>query len=85
MKLDLGREQLLDSPMLFECMGICVVSMANESELGGCPVSVYIVENLAGFFFLNSTRVHVLGWSLLLNFVVVFFLILWSVCGSGIM
>ena len=51
MKLDLGREQLLDSPMLFECMGICVVSMANESELGGCPVSVYIVENLAGFFF----------------------------------
>ena len=24
--------------MLFECMGICVVNMAHESELAGCPV-----------------------------------------------
>ncbi len=35
----------LGLPMLFECMGICVVSMAHESELGGFPVRVYIVEN----------------------------------------
>jgi len=35
----------LGLPMLFECMGICVVSMAHESELGGFPVHVYIVEN----------------------------------------
>ena len=40
-----GLRTTLGLPMLFECMGICVVSMAHESELGGFPVHVYIVEN----------------------------------------
>ena len=37
--------------MLVECMGICVVSMAHESELGGFPVHVYIVKIDLDFFF----------------------------------
>ena len=37
--------------MLFDCMGSCVMSMAHESEPGGCPGHVYMVENISVFFF----------------------------------
>ena len=34
-------------PMLFECMGICVLSSAHESEMKGYIVYVLIVKNLS--------------------------------------
>ena len=36
--------------MMFECMGVCAVSTAHESKVGGCPVYVYMVKHLFGFF-----------------------------------
>ena len=41
------RENILGQPMLFECMGICVLSPAHESEMTGYLVYVLIVKNLS--------------------------------------
>ena len=38
------RENILGQPMLFECMGICVLSPAHESEMRGYLVHVLIVK-----------------------------------------
>ena len=39
---------ILGQPMLFECMGICVLSPAHESEMRGCYlVYVLIVKFLS--------------------------------------
>ena len=35
---------ILGQPMLFECMGICVLSPAHESEMNGYLVYVLIVN-----------------------------------------
>ena len=37
---------ILGQPMLFECMGICVLSPAQESEMRGYLVYVLIVKYL---------------------------------------
>ena len=37
-------ENILGQPMLFECMGICVLSSAHESEMWGYLVCVLIVK-----------------------------------------
>ena len=37
------RENILGQPMLFECMGICVLSPAHESEMRGYLVYVLTV------------------------------------------
>ena len=37
-------ENILGQPMLFECMGICVLSPAHESEMRGYLVYVLIVK-----------------------------------------
>ena len=37
---------ILGQPMLFECMGICVLSPAHESETRGSLVDVLIVKYL---------------------------------------
>ena len=38
---------ILGQPMLFECMGICVLSPAHESEIRGFLVYLLIVEYLS--------------------------------------
>ena len=38
---------IFGQPMLFECMGICVLSPAHESEMTGYLVYVLIVKNLS--------------------------------------
>ena len=40
-------ENVLGQPMLFECMDICVLSPAHESEMKGYLVYVLIVKNLS--------------------------------------
>ena len=40
-------ENILGQPMLFECMGICVLSPAHESEMRGYLVYVLIVKYLS--------------------------------------
>ena len=41
------RENVLGQPMLFECMGVCVLSPAHESEMRGyLIVCVLIVKYL---------------------------------------
>ena len=40
-------ETILGQPMLFECMGICVLSPAHESEMRGYLVYVLIVKNVS--------------------------------------
>ena len=52
------RENILGQPMLFECMGICVLNPAHESEMRGYLVYVLIVNNLSHRFCLNSATVH---------------------------
>ena len=44
-KIGADRENILGQPMLFECMGICVLSPAHESEMRGYLVYVQIVKN----------------------------------------
>ena len=47
--------------MLFECMGICVLSPAHESEMRGYLVYVMIVKYLLHRFCLNSAPVYWFG------------------------
>ena len=59
--------------MLFECMGICVLSPAHESEMRGYLVYVLIVKYLSHrFFFKFSYRI--LDWTALS----------WNLGGGGI-
>ena len=44
------RGNILGQPMLFECMGICVLSSAHESEMRGYFVYVLIVKYLLILF-----------------------------------
>ena len=44
-------------PMLFECMGICVLSPAHESEMKGYLVYLLIVKYLSHEFCLNLAAV----------------------------
>ena len=43
-KTGADRENILGQPVLFECMGICVLSPAHESEMRGHLVHVLIVK-----------------------------------------
>ena len=43
-KTGADRENILGQPMLFECMGICVLSPAHESEMRGYLVYVLFVK-----------------------------------------
>ena len=45
-KTGADRGDLLGQPMLFECMGVCVLSPAHESEMRGDFVYVLIVKYL---------------------------------------
>ena len=46
-KTGTDRENILGQPMLFECMNICVLSPAHESEIWGYLVYVLIVKTLS--------------------------------------
>ena len=46
-KTGADRENILGQSMLFECMGICVLSPAHESEMRGYLVYVLIVKNVS--------------------------------------
>ena len=45
-KTGADRENILGQPMLFECIGICVLSPAHESGMRGYLVYVMIVKKL---------------------------------------
>ena len=49
-KTGADRGNILGQPMLFECMGICVLSPAHESKMRGYLVSVLIVKYLLNLF-----------------------------------
>ena len=57
-KTGADRGNILGQPRLFECMGICVLSPAHESEMRGYLVYVLIVKYLSHRFCLNSATVH---------------------------
>ena len=57
-KIGADRENILGQPMLFECMGICVLNPAHESEMRGYLVYVLIVKYLSHRFCLNSATVY---------------------------
>ena len=44
------RENILGQPMLFECMGICVLSSAHAGEMRGYLVYVLVVKYLLILF-----------------------------------
>ena len=46
-KIGADRENILGQPMLFVCMGICVLSPAHEIEMRGYLVNVLIVKKLS--------------------------------------
>ena len=46
-KTGADRENISGQPMPFECMGICVLSPAHESEMRGYLVYVLIVKYLS--------------------------------------
>ena len=51
-------ENILGQPMLFECVDICILSPAHESEMRGYPVYELIVKKLSHRFCLNSVTVY---------------------------
>ena len=53
-KTGADRENILGQPVLFACMGICVLSPAHESEMRGYLVYVLIVKKLSYRFCLSS-------------------------------
>ena len=61
-KTGADRENILGEPMLFECMGICILSPAHESEMRGYLVYVLIVKNLLILFKFSQS---ILDWTAL--------------------
>ena len=57
-KAGADREKILGQPMLFVCMGICVLSPAHESEMRGYLVYVLIVKKKSHRFCLNSATAY---------------------------
>ena len=55
------RGNILGQPMLFECMDICVLSPAHESEMRDYLVCVLIVKYLSHRFCLKSATVYKIG------------------------
>ena len=57
-KTGADRGDLLGQPMLFECMGVCVLSPAHESEIRGYLVYVLVLNYLSHRFCFNSATVY---------------------------
>ena len=62
-KTGADRENILGQPMLFVCMGICVLSPAHKSEMRGYLVYVLIVKYLSHRSCLYSATVYYIGRS----------------------
>ena len=63
-KTGADRENILGQPMLFVCVGICVLSSAHESEMRGYLVYVLIVKkNISSILFKFSHSI--LDWTVL--------------------
>ena len=60
-KTGTDRGKILGQPRLFEYMGICVLSPAHESEMGGYLVYVLIVKYLCHRFCLDSATIYKTG------------------------
>ena len=76
-KTGADRGNILGRPMLFECMGICVLSPEHESEMRGYLVYVLIVKYLLILFKFNHS---ILDWTALWNFGGIFGNIFRGVC-----
>ena len=77
-KTGADRDDILGQPMLFVCMGICVLSPAHESEMRGYLVSVLIVKKTLILF---KFSLSILNWTVLSwNFGEIFLNILRGVC-----
>ena len=63
-KTGADRENILRQPMLFECMGICVLSPAHESEMRGYLVYVLIVKKLLSLILFKFSH-SILVWTVL--------------------
>ena len=59
-KTEADGGNILGQAMLFECMGMCVLSPAHESEMRGYPVYLLIVKYLLILFKFNHS---ILGWT----------------------
>ena len=57
-KTGADRGNTLGQPMLFECMGICVLNPAHESEMRGYLVYVQIVKYLSHCFCFSSATIN---------------------------
>ena len=57
-KTGADRGKILGQPMLFECMGFCVLGQAQESEMRGYLVCVLIVKYLSHRFCLKAATVY---------------------------
>ena len=79
-KTGADRGNILGQPRLFECLGICVLSPAHESEMRCYLVYVLIVKYLFYRFCLNSATVYKIGRPYRGNFLNVFR----GVCGRVI-
>ena len=79
-KTGADRENILGQPMLFECMGICVLSPAHESEMRGYLVYVLIVKKSISSILFKFSR-SILDWTVLSwNFSWIFLNISRGVC-----
>ena len=63
-KLEQTGGNILGQPMLFECMGICVLSPAHESEMRGYLVYVLIVKKLISLILFKFSH-GTLDWTVL--------------------
>ena len=61
-KTGADRASFLGQPMLFECMGICVLSPAHESEMRGYLVYVLIVKKIISLILFCYS---ILDWTVL--------------------
>ena len=63
-KTGADRENILGQPMLFVCMGICVLSPAHEIEMRGYLVYVLIVKKSISSILFKFSR-SILDWTVL--------------------
>ena len=64
-KLEQTGKNILGQPMLFEYMGICILSPVHESEMRGYLVYVLIVKYLLILFKFSDSKLHwtALSWN----------------------
>ena len=73
-------ETIVEQPVLFECMGICVLSPAHESEMRGYLVYVLIVKKVISLILFKFSH-SILDWTVLSwNFLGIFLNIFRGVC-----